>query len=277
MSALLCEYRANYSRAGIPACHNVYERKWLFDEVITMKCRKIILITLLILLTMAQSGAKPPDKRLKVVVYVLEAQGIEKSTAEIMTTMIVSELSQSKKLLVRDEKTTMAILKEKGLAQTDHCDEEVCRIDTAKLIKADRIVLGSIGKLKSGLYLINVRVADVNGTTIYPQNQRCRKCTEDQLLDIIEAMARNIRTYLETGKKPRPPKPLHVGESAAPTPEPTPVPSPTPTPVPTPSRSTGKLVVRTTPTGARIFIDAEEVGVSNKTVRVAAGEHEVVL
>ncbi len=219
-------------------------------------------VGLLLMLVTFSVRAQEDSGKLTVVVYLLEPHGISEAISEIMTSAIVDELSLSKKLGVRDEKNTRAVLLEKGLAQSGHCDDESCKIDQAKLIMADKIVLGSIGKLGERKYVVSIRLTDTKGSTEYPLERRCRNCSAEMLLDEVKLMAGNLRTYLETGKKTELPS---SGATSLPSGD-------------QPAAGKGALTVKTNPAGALIYVDAEPKGQTPATIKnLKAGAHRLTL
>jgi len=283
-----------------------------------MNYSKTLLTTLLILAVAIIGGAKESEKKKPlVVVYKIQAIGMEGSTAEILTDTIVQILLESSKLDVSDEKSFNAFLEQKKRIQGGfvcEAEEDTCRFGKAKLGGADWVVLGSISKLEEKDYSVFIRLGDADGTIKFPQKRDCTSCSTRQLVALVEEMARNVRTFLETGKPPErlgsisitttPPgadvflDDVRIGKSPI-----------SKSGVPEGSHAVkvslagfnsqsgqievvanqtatldfslsspgGSISVTTNPPGARIFIDSEDVGISNKTVQVAVGEHDVTL
>jgi len=249
-----------------------------------MRHKYILALCLIFLAVSSGLGEAPQQKKKHVIVYNLKAlNGYPGGMAEIMSDAIVNVLNGSQKFLVRDEKTTFALIEQIKQAQSGvTCDthEETCDIDNARAIKADYIVIGGIGKLEEGNCIINIRVVSAaNGTTVYPQETICQ-CASAAMLPIIKEMAGNIVTFLVSGKKTEPPKPIEIGDHGAGIPPPPPPPpplSPPEGPVPPPLPGKGAIHVQTTPSGAKILLDGknvEEKGISPLTINnVEAGEH----
>jgi formylglycine-generating enzyme required for sulfatase activity len=101
-------------------------------------------------------------------------------------------------------------------------------------------------------------------------------CGEVQIYELAESIAKDLRTYLETGKKPeqpqQPPPPPVTPPSVSPTPSP-PLPG---TPPSTPSQGYGAIKITTNPAGATVFVDATPMGTTPTTLtNIPAGERQL--
>lgn len=228
-----------------------------------MKLSKIIIALLLIYISLAV-GAAGEEKRINVVVYNLEGQnGFSQSTATLMSSAVVDMLVMSPKLQVSDEKSVEKVMAEVRKAQSGMtCDktEEVCRIDNAKIMKADWIVLGNIGLLEDKNYVVRIRVVDINATPKYAQKEMCCACSNEQLMNLIEKMAQNIVTFFESGKAPK-----TVPTTSCSTKEPQ-------------SSNKGIISVNSTPQGAEVLLDGTPVGSTPITLdNIAPGAHQITI
>lgn len=225
-----------------------------------------LMAALSILALAAMVGAQQEEAKLQIAIYPFTAVGVEEPVAIAITNAVYRELNKSKKLVIRDKQATRAAIEEIGLQMSGHCDDK-CRIEAGKILRASKLVTGSVEKLDQNYYTVSLRVIDVEtAQTDYEVTQNCPCSDIVQVRDLAAELAKNfLLVYLETGKKLQPPEPIHVGDNGS-------VP-----PTPTPNQQTGALTVQSTPGGARIVVDGEELGVTPKTIQVAAGQHEVTL
>ena len=247
-----------------------------------MKKRLSILIFVITISLLASSSsvqtAPPP---LQIAVYPFDAVGVEKTVATYVTNAVFRLLGESDKLVVRDQFSTQAAIEQIGLAQSGHCTEDSCRVEAGKILKAQKLVMGTVEKPEENYFTVSLRVVDVQTARIeYQIAQDCRCSNVPQVRDMAVELARKtILIYLETGKKPQP-----ASGNVTPQPPTEPV-TPPPTegygpevaPVPR-TAGEGALIVTTSPPGADIYLDATLVGKTPKTIaNVAAGTHQLTL
>ncbi len=238
-------------------------------RLITLLCC-IVAISLI-----AQVDAQQAKKSLQVAVYPFDAVGVKSNVALVITNAVARELKKSKKLRIRDQQSTRAAIEQIGLAQSGHCTEDTCRVEAGKILKAQKLVMGSIEKLKENFYTVSMRVVDVQ--TADTEYEVARDCPCSDIVEVRNMATKlaheTILVYLETGKKPE--------AAAAPPPVPAP-PSPPraagPAPPTVSPAGKGALVITTSPPGADIYLDAAPMGKTPKTLaNIPAGTHRLTL
>lgn len=185
--------------------------------------KKSFFFLLLMIFSLSSIGAQQ-SAPLQVAVYPFDAIGVEETTAMAITNAVFRVLNQSTRIVVRDQQSTRQALEQIGLAQSGHCADDKCRVEAGKILKAQKLITGSVEKLEENFYTVSMRVVDVEtARTEYQVAQDCPCSSLVQVRDFAVELARTtILIYLETGKKPQP-QPTPAVSSP---PSVTPVPSP---------------------------------------------------
>lgn len=151
-------------------------------------CRLYILLSILACSLFAQ------QPKLNIAVNDLNAEGIDSSSAKIISDRIRSELINIGVFRVMERTEMHSILKELGFQQTGVCDES-CIVEVGQLLGVERMVAGSIGKVGS-FYTISLRMINVaTGEILYSVNEDC-ECT---IKEVISQAAINIAIKLAKG------------------------------------------------------------------------------
>jgi len=115
-----------------------------------------------------------------IAVYDLEAQGIEKTSAVLISDRLRSELLNSGKFTILERGQMQEILKEQGFQQSG-CISTECVVEVGQLLGVTHIVTGTIGQLGK-TFTLNIRYIDVKtGKILYSVNTDC-KCPIDEVL-----------------------------------------------------------------------------------------------
>ena len=177
----------------------------------------------------------------------LAGQGVEQSSAAIITDRLRTELFSAGGVTVIERQAMQDILKEQGFQQTG-CVTDQCMVEMGQLLGVSRIVSGTIGKLGQ-LYTLNVRVVNVaTAQILYITSVDCKCAVEDVLTGSVPEIARRIAKNLG-------------GQAGKPAAEAPAQQSPSPAPVPQAPRY-GNLVVKSDPPAARVAIDGAEAGLT---------------
>ncbi|OGJ90454.1 MAG: hypothetical protein A2268_03020 [Candidatus Raymondbacteria bacterium RifOxyA12_full_50_37] len=91
----------------------------------------------------------------------LDAKGITKDDAQILTDKLRSGLVQTSGYTVLERGKMDEILKEQGFQQSGACSESDCFVQMGQILGVTHMVTGSIGKI-GGMYSINVRLIAVS-------------------------------------------------------------------------------------------------------------------
>jgi TolB-like protein len=153
-------------------------------------------------------------QKLTVAVSDLLPQGLDNSSANIITDRLRNELFNSGNFTVLERGQMEQVLKEQGFQQSG-CTSDACAVEIGQLLGVQYLIVGSIGKIGQ-TYTINVRLIDVtSGKITQTANTDC-KCEIDQVLSVSTAdIARRLSKSI-AGGAPEPQAPA----VAAPAPPP---------------------------------------------------------
>jgi len=152
--------------------------------------RLIFVITTIFLL--AQSS--PPAKT-SIAVYPLKAvEGVDKSIAATLTSLMGYQLTQSSRLIVIKEDMLQEVMKRQAVNISDLCDSTMCQVEIGKLVQAQKMVTGELSKLGK-LYILTTNVIDIQtGANEFSSLDQCA-CSEDQLIDLAGAASAKVRNH----------------------------------------------------------------------------------
>jgi len=160
----------------------------------TLKMRMIIAIasSMLCFLTTSTVFAE----RIRVAVSDFKAIGIPTTTAQTISDLMRTELSNVKQFTVLERGQMDSILKEQGFQQAA-CSDTECAVQMGKILSANKILVGTVTKLGSRI-VINGRIVDVEkavaeaGVTEKAEN-------DDELYDSVKSFTLNIsRRYIRS-------------------------------------------------------------------------------
>ncbi len=176
------------------------------------------------------------------------AEGLEQSSARIITDRLRSELVNSGlfRVIERDEMDN--VLREQGFQQSGACDDQNCLVEVGQLLGVDRMIAGSIGKLGT-LFTISMRLIDVgSGEIITTVAEDCRCSIEDIVSKSVPSLVQKLSQKLEGGAEP--------GSRAV----------------------AGILRVSSEPQGARLSLDGKVMGSTPfENTHLASGEYALQL
>jgi hypothetical protein len=89
----------------------------------------------------------------------LRTSGVSKADADVLLDYLSSHVVESGEYTVIDRSQRETVLKEIEFSQSD-CTDEACQLRIGKLLSANRIVIGSVGKLEQ-IYLLNLKMIEV--------------------------------------------------------------------------------------------------------------------
>ena len=149
------------------------------------------LLMVVVMLLSANAGTEKP----RVAVLQLKSDGISKSESQTMTDRLRVELVKSNEFAIIERGEMDEILKEQGF-QMSGCTGSECAVEAGKLLSANQICAGSIGRVGS-LFTLSVRLIDVES------GQIIKSVTEDCKCPIEDVLTKSIRNVVEklTGKK----------------------------------------------------------------------------
>jgi len=89
----------------------------------------------------------------------LRTSGVSKADADVLLDYLSSHLVESGAYTIIDRSQQETVLKEIEFSQSD-CTDEACQLRIGKLLSANRIVIGSVGKLDQ-IYLLTLKMIEV--------------------------------------------------------------------------------------------------------------------
>ncbi len=89
----------------------------------------------------------------------LKTSGVSKTDADVLLDYLSSDVVESGEYTVIDRSQRETVLKEIEFSQSD-CTDEACQLRIGKLLSANRIVIGSVGKLEQ-TYLLTLKMVEV--------------------------------------------------------------------------------------------------------------------
>jgi len=196
-----------------------------------MSIRCVLVLSLLFLTTLSQAGLD------NIAVNDLGGQGVDQSSATIITDRLRTELFKTGAFNVLERQAMQDILKEQGFQQAG-CVSDQCMVEMGQLLGVTRFVAGTVGKL-GNIFTFNIRVVEVaTGKIVFTESIDC-DCTIDKVLTMsTPAIARKIAASTR--------------ETVQPVERPSPVKAPEP--------AKGSLAVKSAPPGARVMLDSAQAG-----------------
>ena len=182
-------------------------------------------LLLLAVMLFSVSASEPPEKKITIAVYPIKVLAPDKSFESygpILTSFLVTNLSKSPKLKVKEQEMTAEVEKQLEFANSDKCDSTMCPIPAiGKAIAAQKLVVGQVAKLGSK-YKVNIRVIDIEQQVIDFSVDEQMVCKEEDLDQLMDLAALDLREKF--GEKVERP---HLSEQSqsSPTSAPSPAPS----------------------------------------------------
>ncbi len=161
----------------------------------------------IILLSMELFAARDSTQtKTNIAVSDLAGQGIDGSTAAVITDRLRSELFNTGTVTVLERSQMQEILKEQGFQQAG-CTTDLCAVETGQMLGVKYMVVGSIG-LVGHTYTIACRLIDVStGRMAATANVDCR-CEIDDVLSrsTVEISRKLARSFspLQNNESPKP-------------------------------------------------------------------------
>ncbi|GEM_PF-2102955 len=168
-------------------------------------------------------AAKPTvaGDKTTVVVLDLEATGVEKHEAKILSGYVRDAIFKTGKYKLVDRKQLEAALKELKLSMTGLSEDQLIRL--GKLLQAQKMISGQLGKM-GNTYTISLQLMDIQTASIENIiNDRCSQCSTDHLFSLVSKASLKL-VGGGSSAEPSPPTPH--------TPPPPPPPQPPPQVVP---------------------------------------------
>ena len=114
----------------------------------------LLLLTLAASILFAQSSEKP-----LISVLDFKASDISKAEVELFVDFMTTHIVETGKYRVLDRSQRQAILEEIEFSTSD-CTDERCQLEIGRLLAANQIIVGSLGRI-GGQYILNIKLLDV--------------------------------------------------------------------------------------------------------------------
>lgn len=162
---------------------------------------KILVVIFLILLPLLPLTLFSYQNQIRIAVIDLKPIGIHRNNAMIVSDLLRTELFKTKLFTVLERDQMNKILKEQDF-QVSGCTDTECGIEIGKLLNANKVLLGTVGKLDDK-YIINARIVDVKkGITEFAETTKV-----DSKADLdkgCEIFAKKIAAMIKSSGKFKP-------------------------------------------------------------------------
>ncbi|MDI6809286.1 MAG: SUMF1/EgtB/PvdO family nonheme iron enzyme [Candidatus Eisenbacteria bacterium] len=120
-----------------------------------------------------------------------------------MTDRLLLELANTKRFVVIDRTKRDEILKEQGFTLTGACDQTTCLVEIGKLLDAEKMAGGSVGKF-GATWMVNIRLVDVTTGKVEKTSLKDFKGDVDVLVGLMKEVAQEIAGVDSDGTMSRP-------------------------------------------------------------------------
>jgi len=122
------------------------------------------------------------QERTNVALTDLQSEGVDASTARVITDRLRTELFKTGVFTVVERGQMEEILKEQGFQQSG-CTNDACVVEVGQILGVKGMLAGSVGKVGE-LYTLNVRMIDVGSATITQSVNVDCKCDVEKVLTV---------------------------------------------------------------------------------------------
>jgi len=130
------------------------------------------------------------SEKITVAVFDFEATGVESGAALTISELIRTEISRMDVWEVVERTKLNNIMKELELQKSGITQVEKAR-EIGKILNAEKIILGSLGKLGS-MYVLTARVIDVETGRVDTAKKATCNCPLDEMLPAVENVAKQL-------------------------------------------------------------------------------------
>ncbi len=151
--------------------------------------KKLLFIILCSSLSWAQES-KPA-----VAVLDLRDQGVSQLIAKSLSDELRVNISRLEKFRVIERNEMQAIFMEQDFQQSDECDNEECGAEIGRLLGAEQLIMGSVGRVGK-TFLVTTRIIDVStGEMIKAESVKIRGDIDEILTQAVPVIAAKICGY----------------------------------------------------------------------------------
>lgn len=128
-------------------------------------------------------------------------QGVDSSTALLVSDALADELMRTGKVRVMERDQMHRILKEQDFQQNGSCDGSECAVEVGRLLSIDNIVVGTIGRLGSS-YTISMRLVKVESGEIIGSSRRMKRGEIDEVVsEVLPQVAQELVGTFSSDRK----------------------------------------------------------------------------
>lgn len=128
-------------------------------------------------------------------------QGVDSSTALLVSDALADELMRTGKVRVMERDQMRQILKEQDFQQSGSCDGSECAVEVGRLLSIDNIVVGTIGRLGSS-YTISMRLVKVESGEIIGSSRRMKRGEIDEVVsEVLPQVAQELVGSFSSDRK----------------------------------------------------------------------------
>lgn len=155
--------------------------------------RTKILITFFIVAVSFQTGIFGQEGKKNSAAILPFSVGGEITQKEInpITQWFIGAFISTNKYLVLERSKMDEILKEQDFTLSDQCNSAECAVQIGKLLAAEKIIQGDIGKFGE-TYAITIKIIDVSTSKIEKLEKERYKGAKDGLLEVLTVMAQKL-------------------------------------------------------------------------------------
>jgi hypothetical protein len=132
----------------------------------------------------------------------LDAKGITKDEASVLTDKLRSELNQTGRFKILERGKMDEILKEQGFQKSGACNESSCYVEMGQLLGVENLVAGSIGKVGES-FSVSVRMFSVHTGEIKRDISLTYKGKIEGLLETTMPLVARKIAGLDANEKPK--------------------------------------------------------------------------
>ncbi len=221
---------------------------------------RIVCINSFLFCMLLYSYALPQDMKINVAVNDLNAKGIDRESADIISDRLRAELFKTGAFNVVERDQMEEVLKEQGFQQSG-CTSDACVVEIGQLLGVSNMIAGTIGKIGS-TFTISIRLIDVaTGKILHTANIDHRGIIDDVLSKSTVAIAKMLAKSVDTPVSVQAVEKEEKEEKEE-----------------EPVIKQGKLDVSSDPVGAIVFLNNDKMGTTPYTdTSIDAGTYALMI
>jgi WD40 repeat protein len=141
----------------------------------------------------SKSGTQPalkPGVPIKLAILNFEAKGVPQEVADVCVSSLSNSLANFDYITMVERRQIETILKEQQFQLSGLTEEE--GVAVGKILKADNVLLGSVGKLGSSMVLSARIISVETGKVIKGREVVCEECRDQDIYDAISMLVSTI-------------------------------------------------------------------------------------